>query len=420
MLLLIITVEKARYDRIKQNVDAFGVLCYTKCKMEMYIMKTIDLFCGCGGLSLGFQKCGYEIVGAFDYWDAAIECYSNNFDHQAQKLDLSKKNISLSVIRPLNPEIIIGGPPCQDFSSAGGRQEGERANLTISFAKIIKSIKPKYFVMENVSRAQKSKAYTEAISIFEAAGYGLTEKVLDASKCGVPQKRKRLFCIGALNERANFLDAYLLNHQSIISMTVREYFNANNYGLDFDYYYRHPRTYSRRAIYSVDEPSPTVRGVNRPRPANYKQHKNDAEFNDNISALTYQQRALIQTFPADFNFGNNQALAEQMIGNAVPVNLASYVANALNEFVQREKTISVDFPRWLITNHNFTDLAVKDTISRLNRCNKILRIEKENIKSYINELEVNEWFKSLSVCVRSQIKRALTLYDEYRNQLKTE
>lgn len=158
-------------------------------------MRTVDLFCGCGGLSLGFQNSGYEIVGAFDYWQPAIDCYTDNFNHKALKLDISKKNISLKAIRPLNPEVIIGGPPCQDFSSAGERREGARANLTISFAKIVKSLRPKYFVMENVSRAKLSDAYTEARKLFKEAGYGLTEQVLDASKCGVPQKRKRFFVL---------------------------------------------------------------------------------------------------------------------------------------------------------------------------------------------------------------------------------
>lgn len=158
-------------------------------------VRTVDLFCGCGGLSLGFQNCGYEIVGAFDFWQPAIDCYNTNFNHRAAILDLSKKNTALKAIRELKPEVIIGGPPCQDFSSAGERKEGDRANLTVSFAKIVKSLKPKYFVMENVSRAQSSAAYNEARALFKAAGYGLTEQVLDASKCGVPQKRKRFFVL---------------------------------------------------------------------------------------------------------------------------------------------------------------------------------------------------------------------------------
>lgn len=376
-------------------------------------MHTVDLFCGCGGMSLGFEQAGFQIVGAYDFWDAAVQTYNNNFNHNAAVLDLSKKNIALSVIRPLNPEVIIGGPPCQDFSSAGDRTEGERANLTISYAKIVKSIKPKYFVMENVSRAKMSKAYAEARDIFVSAGYGLTELVLDASKCGVPQKRKRFFCVGALNEPDDFLKKNILANQSVISLSVRDYFTQNNYRLNIDYYYRHPRTYSRRAIYSVDEPSPTIRGVNRPRPAEYVRHKNDAAFNDSITSLNYRQRALIQTFPENFDFGNSIAIAEQMIGNAVPVNLAKHIAQALLTY-DNEKNVAVNnFSAWLYENHSFSNLAVKDTISRINRCNKILSVDIENIDKYVVQLESTDVFKGFSISVKSQLRRALTLYNEY-------
>ena len=378
-------------------------------------MRTVDLFCGCGGMSLGFEQAGFQIVGAYDFWDVAVQTYNNNFNHTAAILDLSKKNTALSVIRPLNPEVIIGGPPCQDFSSAGDRTEGERANLTVSYAKIIKSIKPKYFVMENVSRAKMSKAYAEAREIFVSAGYGLTELVLDASKCGVPQKRKRFFCVGALNEPDDFLKKNLLANQSVISLSVRNYFTQNHYQLNIDYYYRHPRTYSRRAIYSVDEPAPTIRGVNRPRPAEYVRHKNDAAFNDDIASLTYRQRALIQTFPENFNFGNSIATAEQMIGNAVPVNLAKHIARALSTY-ENEKNVTVNnFSAWLYERHSFSQPAVKDTISRINRCNKILPVNLENINEYVLQLESTDIFKAFSSSVKSQLKRALTLYNEYVN-----
>lgn len=376
-------------------------------------MRTVDLFCGCGGMSLGFEQTGFQIVGAYDFWDTAVQTYNTNFDHSAAILDLSKKNKTLAVVRPLNPEVIIGGPPCQDFSSAGDRTEGKRANLTVSFAKIIKSIKPKYFVMENVSRAKMSKAYADAREIFVTAGYGLTELVLDASKCGVPQKRKRFFCVGALNEPDDFLKKYLLANQTVISLSVRNYFTLNHYQLDIDYYYRHPRTYSRRAIYSVDEPSPTIRGVNRPRPAEYVRHKNDAAFNDDINALSFRQRALIQTFPINFDFGSSVAAAEQMIGNAVPVNLAKHVAHALSMY-DAEKNLTVNnFSAWLFEQHSFSKLAVKDTISRINRCNKILPVDITNIDEYIIRLESTEVFKNFSTSIKSQLRRALTLYNEY-------
>lgn len=377
-------------------------------------MRTVDLFCGCGGLSLGFQNNGYEIVGAFDYWQPAIDCYTDNFNHEALKLDISKKNTALKAIRPLNPEVIIGGPPCQDFSSAGGRHEGERADLTISFAKIVKSLRPKYFVMENVSRAKLSVAYTEARKLFKAAGYGLTEQVLDASKCGVPQKRKRFFCIGALREEDGFLDTYLAANQSVLPLTVRNFFTQNKYELPFDYYYRHPRSYSRRAIFSIDEPAATIRGVNRPKPPDYKKHKNDAAAPDGINALTAMQRALIQTFPPTFRFCENQAIAEQLIGNAVPVNLAFHVARSLSAFENgEENNRSIEFVDWLQKQHKYSPLAAKDVISRLGRCNRIVLIQSYSLQEYFNFLEDNEQFKELSKSVQSQLKRAVSLYYEY-------
>ena len=377
-------------------------------------MRTIDLFCGCGGLSLGFQRAGFEIIGAFDSWAPALECYSNNFDHQAQYLDLSKKNIALKVLRPLNPDIIIGGPPCQDFSSAGKREEGKRANLTVAFAKIVNSILPSYFVIENVARAESSVAYQEARQILRKAGYGLTEQVIDSSKCDVPQKRKRFFCVGALNEPDNFLSSYLAANQSVLPLSLRTYFQKNNFDLTFNYYYRHPRTYSRRAIFSVDEPSPTIRGVNRPKPPEYNMHPNDATFPQNVRSLTTQERALIQTFPPSFDFGCNQAYSEQMIGNAVPVNLAYHVAHALISFINHdEQNQSLSFIDWLQQNRNYTYHAAKDVISHLSRCNRLLPLQSLSKDMYLAQFEAIESFNVLSKSIRSQLKRSVVLYSEY-------
>ena len=380
-------------------------------------VRTVDLFCGCGGLSLGFQNCGYKIIGAFDFWQPAIDCYNANFNHRAHILDLSKKNTSLKTISQLNPEIIIGGPPCQDFSSAGERKEGARANLTVSFAKIVKSLKPQYFVMENVSQVRSSTAYKEARALFKAAGYGLTEQVLDASRCGVPQKRKRFFCVGALKAQDNFLDSYLGTNQSVFPLTMRKYFTDNQYELTFDYYYRHPRTYSRRAIFSVDEPAPTIRGVNRPKPPEYKPHSNDAAPPNGIDSLTSRQRALLQTFPLNFKFNESQMISDQLIGNAVPVNLAAHVARALLCFDHKiEIECSMSFSGWLQSTHQYSVRAAKDVVSRLNRCNKIVQINRYSFNEYLTVLEDNENFKKLSKSIRSQLKRALNLYDEYNKR----
>ena len=111
------------------------------------MMNAVDLFAGCGGLSLGFHNAGINIKAAFEFWDVAANCYEKNFNHPVHRVDLSDTETAIKLIEPYNPDIIIGGPPCQDFSFAGKRIEASRASLTVSYADIICSVKPKYFVM---------------------------------------------------------------------------------------------------------------------------------------------------------------------------------------------------------------------------------------------------------------------------------
>ncbi|OKH44223.1 DNA (cytosine-5-)-methyltransferase, partial [Calothrix sp. HK-06] len=102
--------------------------------------------------------------------------------------------------------------------------------------------------------------------------------------------------------------------------------------------YRHPRTYQRRGIFSIDEPSPTIRSVNRPVPKSYRGHPGDAApISSNLRPLTTIERSYIQTFPKDFIFDEqNQSKTdlEQMIGNAVPVKLAEFVARCLLQHIK--------------------------------------------------------------------------------------
>ena len=293
-------------------------------------MNTIDLFAGCGGLSLGFQNAGCSIKAAFDNWKPAIEVYRANFSHPIFDLDLSQE-IDLNILQEFSPQMIIGGAPCQDFSSAGKRDETlGRADLTLKFSEIISQLRPEWFVLENVDRIIKSKILQEAKSVFYSAGYGLTEQIINANLCGVPQSRKRYFLIGHQYSTDNFLDFYLENNQSPHPMTVFEHLGES---LDTEFYYRHPRSYKRRGIYSVHEPSPTVRGVNRPIPKTYVKHLGDAcEPNGKVRPLTTIERSYLQTFPTDFKFFGSKSDLEQMIGNAVPVKLAEFVANAIKDY----------------------------------------------------------------------------------------
>ncbi len=294
------------------------------------MINAVDIFCGCGGLSLGFQKAGFNVVRAFDNWDKAVGIYNRNFDHEAELVDAY--NLTAEHIKSFSPDVIIGGPPCQDYSSAGKQDETQgRANLTLRYAELVCEVQPEWFVMENVDRILKSQTLPKAIDIFKSSGYGLSQVVLDASLCGVPQKRKRFFLIGHLGDNDDFLTESLYSDLSSKSTTIRDYLGDE---FHTEYYYRHPRSYARRGIFSIDEPSPTVRGVNRPIPPGYPIHAGDATKDlSKVRPLTTLERARIQTFPASFEFSGSKTDLEQMIGNAVPVDLAKYVAKHLMEYI---------------------------------------------------------------------------------------
>ncbi|MEG3438551.1 DNA cytosine methyltransferase [Pannus brasiliensis CCIBt3594] len=329
--------------------------------IDLKDFKVVDLFSGCGGFSLGLQNAGFNVVAGFDNWEAAIEVYQKNFSHPVFAVDLEKLPGDYDCIREFQPSIIVGGPPCQDFSSAGKRDESlGRGDLTMTFAKIVTDLKPRFFIMENVDRFVKSEKYQEAKKVFELAGYGLTEKIVNASFCGVPQNRKRFFWIGDINGKHQQIEFYLDKNMSKKAMTIRQYFNQINKPLNFEHYYRHPRSYKRRGVFSVDDPSPTVRGVNRPIPKTYRSHSGDsALITSAIRPLTTLERSYLQTFPENFIFTGSKTDIEQMIGNAVPVKLAEYVARCLVEYiVDRDLQDSNQFAQFKQTSQNFIQLSL--------------------------------------------------------------
>jgi DNA (cytosine-5)-methyltransferase 1 len=290
-------------------------------------VKVLDLFAGAGGMALGLQSSGHEIVHSVDNWQAAHEVLSKNFDHPASLLDLSDKSTWDQALAN-RFDVISGGPPCQDFSIAGGRQtDGARANLTLSFAQMIERAKPKFFVMENVYSIVGTEVLAKAHSIFEQTGYSLTSQVIDASYVGVPQARKRYILVGALKAKTPSLGDFYSSRGSESRMTVADHFGKT---LGTEFYYAHPRSYKRRAVFSIHEPSATIRGVNRPMPDSYNFHTAD-KCNDRqkIRPLTTLERAQIQTFPKSFVFVDSKSQSEQLIGNAVPVNLARFIGDFL-------------------------------------------------------------------------------------------
>lgn len=169
--------------------------------------RVLDLFCGVGGLSKGFEWAGYKIIAANDNFSAACETYRKN--HPNTKLiegditlkDIRDKVISTSIENGV--DIVIGGPPCQGFSYAGRRLVDDPRNfLYKEFITIVGKIRPKVVLLENVEgilTSNNGKTFESIKENFSELGYKLQGKKMHAVKFGVPQKRKRVVLIGILD-----------------------------------------------------------------------------------------------------------------------------------------------------------------------------------------------------------------------------
>lgn len=166
----------------------------------------LDLFCGCGGLSLGFEQAGYNVLLGIDNWEDALVTFRNNHreskticaDLMKLKLEDVEKKIGKQKL-----DVIVGGPPCQGFSIAGKRiVEDDRNKLYKSFVNMVSYFQPKAFVLENVPNILtmgEGVIKQAIISDFENLGYKVTNKVLLASDYGVPQNRRRAIFVGLKN-----------------------------------------------------------------------------------------------------------------------------------------------------------------------------------------------------------------------------
>ncbi len=176
----------------------------------------VDLFCGAGGLSLGFEQAGFDILAAVEYDPVHALVYRHNLpltpvvctDVRALTRDKMCSACELGAGLHSNPwpmgviDVVIGGPPCQGFSSIGRRQQLDPRNYLVhEFARWVCEIRPRYFVMENVpglARAPYKKVLYEAVAHLESEGYKVVSPVrlLNASDYGVPQDRTRTILIG--------------------------------------------------------------------------------------------------------------------------------------------------------------------------------------------------------------------------------
>jgi len=167
----------------------------------------VDLFCGAGGMSLGFEQAGFQVVAAVDNDPINVAVHQKNFPDcetlQSDLARLSGKGLrKLTKLRDSVIDVLFGGPPCQGFSLIGKRRpDDERNDLVLHFARLVRELGPRYFVMENVPGLLIGQART-LFDMFRAkirkAGYEIAEPVqtLNAVDFGVPQRRLRVFVLG--------------------------------------------------------------------------------------------------------------------------------------------------------------------------------------------------------------------------------
>lgn len=165
--------------------------------------KIIDLFCGCGGLSLGFEQAGFKPVLAIDMWKDAVLTYNHN---RKEKVAICEDihNITNEKLIALNcnGDIVgvIGGPPCQGYSTVGTRDINDPRNqLYLEYCRVVSCIKPEFFVLENVKgllTLSDGLFKDDIVDRFTKLGYHVSYEIVNAAHYGVPQKRERVFFVG--------------------------------------------------------------------------------------------------------------------------------------------------------------------------------------------------------------------------------
>ena len=324
-------------------------------------MKIVSLFSGAGGMDLGFEKAGFEIVFANEFDKTIWATYEKNHTAPLDKRDIRK--IPSSEIPDCDG--IIGGPPCQSWSEAGTLRgiEDERGKLFYEYIRILKDKQPKFFVAENVSGMLADihkEAVKNIIAGFEKAGYNMSVTLVNAVDYGVPQDRKRVFYVGIrkdlnktfvfpkpLKEKLVLKDAIWDLKDSVIPAQKNNKTNGDNCKvLNHEYMTGGFSTIfmSRNRVRSWNEPSFTIQAGGRHAPIHPQAPKmvfieqNKREFvkgKENLyRRLSVRECARIQTFPDDFEFVYTSLTdAYKMIGNAVPVQLAYCVAKEIKHLI---------------------------------------------------------------------------------------
>lgn len=357
-----------------------------KDKLAFNTIRTISLFSGAGGLDIGAINAGARIIWANDMKKEACESYALNIGKHIHQGDI---NSFIPMLSKYNgADLVIGGPPCQGFSVAGKMDENdERSKLIWSYAEVIKKVKPKAFIMENVKALAVLDKWTSVrarlMKLFIELGYSVNFIVLTASDFDVPQARERVFFIGFKNGTTMTPDLDLmLNPYKVKGKSVRQALSildragsGNNKGICNAKITLAPKPVLRKSAYAgmlfnglgrplkldgysatlpasmggnktpiIDEralyecETPWVEGY-RDRVEKDPAIAKTESVPSYLRRLTVDEARVIQTFPMDYKFCGSQSAQYTLIGNAVPCNLSKAVCSMVIDVIKGKTPI---------------------------------------------------------------------------------
>ena len=342
------------------------------------MLNALDLFCGCGGLSLGFEKAGINILLGIDAWQDAITTFNHNHKNSkglcADLSTLNPKDIE-SALNNKSVDIIIGGPPCQGFSVAGKRIiDDERNKLYKNFVRFVDYFKPKAFVMENVPNILSIGGGIVRNSIvkdFSDLGYKVVYKVLTASDYGVPQNRKRAIFVGLKNNSNFYFPEKSVLHlttsfEALSDLPENSLTDGSSYRIAANCDYQKLMRVNSNKIFNheITEHSERTKKIIAlvPDGGNYKDlplelqqtrkvhiawtrlnsqkpsftidtgHRHHFHYKFN-RIPTVRESARIQSFPDDFIFLGTKTSQYKQVGNAVPPLMAEAIAEKIKEML---------------------------------------------------------------------------------------
>lgn len=303
----------------------------------------VSLFCGAGGLDLGFDRAGYKTIWANDFDKDACKTHRNWSKTNVVCGDISKVDYSTIPVS----DVILGGFPCQGFSLSGPRKIDDSRNVLYKhYVKLVKQNKPKAFIGENVKgllTMSGGQIIDAIIADFSDCGYDVYYKLVNAKNFGVPQDRERVIIIGFRKDLK--VRDFELPASNGKTMTLRQAIGnmpeaKTSEVCDAPYSSRYMSRNRKRSWDDVSYTIPAMAKQVTLWPGSPDMEKIDKDLwqfgvNGLTRRLSWRETAAVQTFPSDLEFCGDLTSIYKQIGNAVPVTLAEYVANYIRPYLEQ-------------------------------------------------------------------------------------